>query len=1417
MFLLLAFTVLSEEGIHVSRVTGDDTKACGKVSSPCRTIFYGIKQLSTGLYIYLDGTDTLNNPYTCEDLVLGYPGILLTKSVSFVGMISRAYISCLHGSPWVVNGSKFKDGIQISFSRLAFLNTSIRLFDALMTATDTVFADSKHVSLDIQVESLPRLWLSLNNVAFENNTVCVTIKSNGSKIFVNIINTVFYQNGYSSSSIPSTLWLTSQKSLINIQLRNCSLKNNVFKEYGMILVENKLGETHVSLNQLILNKNSQTNPSIKNGVFNFDCARVFLSLDHGYIFKTSSIFLTATGQSAEINISNVKVDGFYSAIPGGGVVDLFQSDYCSLSIQNSSFQNGNNRGTGGIVSIVATNSALTIQNSTIHNISSSSYGGAVYIVTLNKKAGLQSLNPSKSFFVVRIINSSFSYCSSGKIGGAVCVFGRRLLVIIRDSSFLRNSATIRGGALFFLAKDDITIRLHNNYFLENSADDGGIVEAMTRFKQSTFNVSISNVRLVGNKIRKLKRHYCGIINLTSLSRVTNIKIEDAHFTRNLAENSSCIAIFSVENGPHSVTLDTCIFRKNVGLGTVNIKGGALLTCKHSIFDSNNVVPCLFTVLGLELYNSSILIINTTFVNNFCSQLGVILTGNSVLRVYDSEFVRNNNLAGGTGGALLISSIINNFKSVQFERVIFKENIATTGSVMSLVRGEVRFTKCTFLNNFASVQGGQIVSGYWGMLGSGNLAIFHSIFEQTVSKITINKTKEYIATAFLKLLSPGKLISVNTTFQRNIKSYAEALILVPTANMIRFDNASLIFCPIASHMEKAYSKGKSRVTNRQMVTLTVSCLECGYNFYSLERGTARALNVDDSFQCLPCPQGADCVSAIRSKTNYWGYRASSNPPKLAFAICPFGYCKSPPNNSTEYNACQGKRTGVMCGMCSQGYTEAMWSTHCTSVKDCNDHWFWILLLAFVFSMAITLVFKPPFVTFFLKQTFWFRTSSPTVDSKAIHDSIPSSSIDEGEPLETTSWSSTEQLKQDKRQFTQLVEIIFYFYQMAKLLLFSTSLTEFFDHKFLAPVLGFFNFQPSLTKHDSLCPFPGLTPETKFVFKIVPVIGTLIAIFLIYALHSFTRRIKGAVRPAIGPYIQASIKTIFLGYVTLATVSISLIRCVFVSDESRWFYNGNITCYQWWQYTSFAFNAIFVIPFIFVLALVSFKLHCNKIAITFPLPFLILWLLRVACSCGVANVGENQNVNALKEMLLAPYKQPNSARKRGALYWQSVLIARRFILVLIFCMETELHIRLFCMTIVCVVVLCWHVKVRPFQNSLANNLESLSLFFLVILGLVNLFKSMFFGSEQNIKGSLATVLKVFQWLETVMLGIFPAVLLLLLSFALISFLVRVLLMCCRSIFKLLIKPCFQRLSQSAHSIPLLDGFDEIDDDMGRHFVN
>ncbi|XP_028396219.1 uncharacterized protein LOC114520191 [Dendronephthya gigantea] len=369
----------------------------------------------------------------------------------------------------------------------------------------------------------------------------------------------------------------------------------------------------------------------------------------------------------------------------------------------------------------------------------------------------------------------------------------------------------------------------------------------------------------------------------------------------------------------------------------------------------------------------------------------------------------------------------------------------------------------------------------------------------------------------------------------------------------------------------------------------------------------------------------------------------------------------------------------------------------------------------------------------------------------------------------------------------------------------------------PVLGFFNFQPGVTNRGFVCPIPGLTPKTKLLFKVAPVFGTLAAIFLLYAFHVLVRCKRGFLRPDISPYLQASVKTVFLGYVTLATVSISLIRCVPVADKLRWFYNGNVVCYEWWQYASFIFNAIFVVPFIFVLAWIPFKLYKDKItvrnfllAVVCPLSFLFQRLFRIVCRSEDEHAEDSENLSALKELLLGPYAQPNETSKRGALYWQSILIARRFILVVIFCVVTEPSIRLFCMTLACLFILCLHLKIKPFQNSFSNNLESISLMFLIVLALINLFRSVFSSSHQNIEGPFVPVFKAFKWLEVLILGMFPAILVLLVCFAIISIFARFLFVCSRACLKCFSRLCRKRRLRSDSNSSVLVNFCDRNDE-------
>ena len=371
-FFLASAATSGEIRIYVSRHSGNDTKTCGKESFPCRTISYGLKQLSSGLYIYLDGTATSISPYTCEALEQGHPGIYLTRSVSFVSIRSRTYISCLHGNPWFVHGTKHKDSTRIGFSGLAFLNTSLRVFDAIVAVNDTIFAETERASVDILVVNLPRFELSFDHVVFKQNTACIAINAKSSDLYITITNTVFYLNGNPSSNTPSILWISSVNSLMNILLSHCKLKKDILTKNRMFVIENRFGTTHVLLKHLRFEENRDKNPILEQygGVLRLVSARVFLRMEYGIIYNTFATFLYLTGQWAQIKISNIDVEDFYSAAPTGGVLNFIQIESCFLLIKNSSFRDVSNHGAGGVVLISSPNSTVTIQNSTFHNVSS---------------------------------------------------------------------------------------------------------------------------------------------------------------------------------------------------------------------------------------------------------------------------------------------------------------------------------------------------------------------------------------------------------------------------------------------------------------------------------------------------------------------------------------------------------------------------------------------------------------------------------------------------------------------------------------------------------------------------------------------------------------------------------------------------------------------------------------------------------------------------------------------------------------------------------------------------------------------------------------------------------------------------------------------------------------------------------------
>ena len=152
----------------------------------------------------------------------------------------------------------------------------------------------------------------------------------------------------------------------------------------------------------------------------------------------------------------------------------------------------------------------------------------------------------------------------------------------------------------------------------------------------------------------------------------------------------------------------------------------------------------------------------------------------------------------------------------------------------------------------------------------------------------------------------------------------------------------------------------------------------------------------------------------------------------------------------------------------------------------------------------------------------------------------------------------------------------------------------------PVINLLDCKSYPHGHWNICPFPGLTPLTKTLFQVVIVVAIFLSILLICLLHSGLNKLRKrfpAFSPS-GPYLGAIVETVLLGYSAATGTTMRLLDCVQIQHVSRWYYNVEITCFQWWQSASIAVIILYLLPFIFILCIGSLRLHQRQISAKKP---------------------------------------------------------------------------------------------------------------------------------------------------------------------------------------------------------------------------
>ena len=1352
-------------------------------------------------------------------------------------LVNNSFVSFQDSSVYV-HGCKFQDSV-----RGVEINISARMFVDIQIVNSSFSRNSKCISVNVNSKSSSfqrtQVTFKIKSSLFEDNFLSddgkvisfAALSSTKQSVSCNAIleSTVFHRNMLSPKGL---IWVDTRKASQFIKLHNVTVIDN-YPSSHQAFTMGGYSECIVNSNEVTISINSSNFRSQHARSFNIIASNISVA-----IYNSSFTGQRVVGSGGAISLRGNYLHAFNvynsffvnTAADEGGAISIESATVHKVSFFNDSFTNNTAKnGKGGALYIYTSGSIyknfqystddnnsvqyiirrdtqfhLSVTNCVFINASSSAGGGGIHVKATK--------------VLMRLRHSAFIGCSSnaqrhGGGGALIDVLtsdpkrkpGKDFLLIVEGSRFERcrqalKTTDMTGGSLSVLANaTQIEIVINNSDFISNHRGAVAVYSPQNLTK-SVCNVTVNNSVFLHNN---------GTPIVTFILKESNIVFENVTIESNSGGYYG--GAFIGFNATLSILGSR--FLKNRGS-----YGGALamvlskLRVFDSVFDGNHVrIDYLgplkkgmgfggaMNIFGKQGQSLSVEIYNATFKNCSASLEGGAISIKATdsayvnVKIKGSKFAQNSVFAqneNSYGGAVIIfvgtdtevdpqcfpldifwsckSRGNRNFRLWDyrsyflFENTTFLRNAAVMGGAIYLKYGNATFRNCSFSDNFAANLGGHIYIG----TGSSSLHLQSTVFNQTINQLQL-VGERYTIGSFLHSETSGALVIHNTTMDAKrmydsiITSY---LLLVQNVGLIDLgdNNLTRFYCPHGMKMDITNFTTCEVQTINDTCSIAVDirslryyCLTCPQGKYSLNRGGAFGNELIPGFQCLPCPFGANCSENIIAKNNFWGFEEQDTTSTLQFTLCPLGYCRSPDiNDYPEYNGCQGYRSGKLCGQCSDAYSETLYSTHCRPSQECNDYWFWPVSLLYVLVMALYFTFRPPFAAWTTRQIFWFKK---------------------------------DEIENEERNFSRgYLKIVFYLYQAADILLVSNSSQQIFKTKFVEPLIGMFNFQQKFSLGELVCPFPGLTLVTKQLFCTSQVIGTYLMIGIIYIVHWGIQKFRGQGAPFVGPYIGGILQTILLGYATLVSVSFDLLRCVPIGSEKRLFYDGNVECFQWWQYILIVFIAMSFAPFVFVLLWGPIKLFRGSIsagkfllACCFPLPYLLYWVFAFFTE-------RNDNVDSstdqesmimifVERVLYEPFKRPEDGSKLS-LSWESVMIGRRLILIILRTFVLDPVSRLLTMTFFCVLFLLHHVLTHPFRDRMANTLETISLLSLVLLGTVNVFFASFLSLAVPLSDHFQSWWSFCEQVEIVILGTVPVVFCLFLFALFISQVFRVVLFVC-----------------------------------------
>jgi len=613
---ILCFAVYVTKGrnLYLSR-TGKDNGSCDQ-KNPCNTIGWAVTLATHDDLIYLDGTNTGKNPYTCDSGTL-HPGVYINKSLSLIGFGNPLpRIRCSGGSFLAFNGSvDALHEIRAHISGIIFGASSLTFLESSAYIQNCKFNDSQE------------------GVKF---TIHKMIDSS-----VHIKDTIFSEN---MVGISVDLAYTNQDISFDLTLENVDLIHNQFSSKGLISLNMKNGNHIIHFKDVTFIDNCasgcQNEPSTE-CIVQSTRAAVTIFIDSSHFQGQQTRLFAISGSNISLFIHNSSFVGYKvePAYGNGGVVYLRGEDHPEqramfhVGVSNSTFFN-TNAARGGAIDVDCINACnISFRDSIFSgNTAWAGEGGAVFIGS-SGSVFHDDKNPTNRTFgealsvtepdgcYITIERSTFSNNGASSNGGAVSVSANSpATIILQNVTMESNKAENYGGAIYVSDAGDGEGERFGSKELSNLCNITVLLSVFSKNYARTSGgaISISGkkpiVLILGNVTMEANSaDYSGgavdVVTSLSLKLKLKLKVYKSFFYNNTALGSDnatggAISILNVNpcNGTSNLTIEHSTFSNN----KANYGGGAVFF--QAVAQGVLVVP-------------AIVINNSTFFNCFAEQVG----------------------------------------------------------------------------------------------------------------------------------------------------------------------------------------------------------------------------------------------------------------------------------------------------------------------------------------------------------------------------------------------------------------------------------------------------------------------------------------------------------------------------------------------------------------------------------------------------------------------------------------------------------------------------------------------------------------------------------------------------------------------------------------------------------------------------